>query len=84
MRQRLSDKEKAEIKGGEAITLAAVLAIRTIGVRAVVTYKLFFPKKERVFYREASPFRGSKRNPSQGRAPSSGKGKERRNLFLER
>ena len=45
MRQRLSDKEKAEIKGGEAITLAAVLAIRTIGVRAVVTYKLFFSKK---------------------------------------
>ena len=45
MRQRLSDKEKAEIKGGEAITLAAVLAIRTIGVRAVVTYKLFFSKE---------------------------------------
>ncbi len=45
MRYRLSDNEKAEIKGGEAITLAAVLAIRSIGVRAVITYKLFFSKK---------------------------------------
>lgn len=45
MRERLTREEKRSVKGGEAITLAAVLAIRSIGVRAVVTYKLFFSKK---------------------------------------
>ncbi len=45
MRERLTRVEKRCVKGGEAITLAAVLAIRSIGVRAVVTYKLFFSKK---------------------------------------
>ena len=45
MRKRLTEEERVKVTGGEAVTLAAVLAIRAISVRAVVTYKLFFSKK---------------------------------------
>lgn len=41
----LSDEEMMEVKGGEAITLSAVLALLSIGVVAVVVYRIFFSKK---------------------------------------
>lgn len=37
----LTDQELSEIKPGEAITVAAVLAIMSIAIAAVAAYKLF-------------------------------------------
>lgn len=41
----LTDDEMLETKGGEAITLTAVLALLSIGLVAVVCYRLFMSKK---------------------------------------
>lgn len=39
--EKLSDKELKKIKGGEAITIASVLAILAIALVTVITYRLF-------------------------------------------
>ena len=38
----LSEVEMREVKGGEAITLSAVLALMSIALVSVIAYKLFF------------------------------------------
>lgn len=39
--KKLSDEEMKEVQGGEAITLSSILAIMSIAVVTVVTYRLF-------------------------------------------
>lgn len=41
----LTDEEMSLTKGGEAITLTAVMALLAIGVVAVVCYRIFTSKK---------------------------------------
>lgn len=41
----LTDQEMMETKGGEAITLSAIMALLAIGVVAVVVYRIFMSKK---------------------------------------
>lgn len=43
--QKLTEAEELQVKGGEAITLTAIMAILAIGIVTVVVYKLFFSKK---------------------------------------
>ncbi|MCI1735652.1 MAG: hypothetical protein LKM30_08020 [Bacilli bacterium] len=40
--QTLSVEEMRQTKGGEAVTLAAIMALLAIGVTAVVCYRIFF------------------------------------------
>jgi hypothetical protein len=42
--RKLTYEEEQEAKGGEAITLSAVMALLAIGIVAVVCYKMFFAK----------------------------------------
>ncbi len=39
--KKLTDQELANVKVGEAITLASVMAVLSIAITAVVVYKLF-------------------------------------------
>ena len=39
--KQLTDQELNEVKVGEAITLASVMAVLSIAITAVVVYKLF-------------------------------------------
>ncbi|MCQ2796426.1 MAG: hypothetical protein MJ213_03885 [Bacilli bacterium] len=39
--QKLTDQQMANVKVGEAITLASVMAVLSIAITAVVVYKLF-------------------------------------------
>ena len=41
----LSDDEMANVHGGEAITVASVMAVLCAAVMAVVIYRLFMSKK---------------------------------------
>lgn len=41
----LSDSECSQVKGGEAITLAGVMAILAIAIIAVVCYRCFVSEK---------------------------------------
>lgn len=43
--QILSDEEMSTIKGGEAISIAAVMAVLCSAVIAVVVYRLFMSQK---------------------------------------
>lgn len=40
-RRRLTEQECLEVKGGEAITLATVMAFLAIGLIAVIAFKFF-------------------------------------------
>lgn len=42
--KKLTDQELANVKVGEAITLASVMAVLSIAITAVVVYKLFINK----------------------------------------
>ncbi len=44
----LTENELNDIKVGEAITLAAVLAVMTIAILAVVVYRLFTSKSSSI------------------------------------
>lgn len=46
--RKLSDEEMAKINGGEAITLAGVLAVLAIAIVVVVCYRLFVAPKGKV------------------------------------
>ena len=41
----LNEKEMEELKGGEAISVAAVMAVLCSAIIAVVVYRLFMSKK---------------------------------------
>lgn len=43
--RELSDHEMKELKGGEAITIAAVMALLVTALVAVIAYKLFTSSK---------------------------------------
>ena len=43
--RKLSDLELKEIEGGEAITLAAVMAILVVALVTVITYRIFVSSK---------------------------------------
>ncbi len=43
--RKLSEIEEVNTQGGEAITLAAVMALMAIGIVTVVVYKLFVSEK---------------------------------------
>lgn len=40
----LTIQEEKQVKGGEAITLSAIMALLAIGLVSVICYKLFFSK----------------------------------------
>lgn len=40
--RRLTESEEKEVRGGEAITLTAIMALMAIGLLTVICYKLFF------------------------------------------
>jgi len=40
----LDDEEMKKIKGGEALTLTAVMALLAIGLVTIICYKFFFSK----------------------------------------
>lgn len=42
--KKLTDQQLADVKVGEAITLASVMAVLSIAITAVVVYKLFTNK----------------------------------------
>lgn len=42
----LTIEEEMQVKGGEAITLSAIMALLAIGLVAVICYKLFFSSNE--------------------------------------
>ena len=48
MMRKLSDAEAKNVRGGEAITLAAILALMSVAIVTVVCYKLFFSNKSKV------------------------------------
>lgn len=41
---KLSEEELSTYKGGEAITIGAVLALMSIGIITIICYKLFYSK----------------------------------------
>lgn len=43
--RKLSDWELREIKGGEAITLTAIMAILIVALVTVITYRIFVSSK---------------------------------------
>mgnify|MGYP000324570909 CR=1 FL=1 len=45
---QLNAQEERQIKGGEAVTLAAVLALLVIGIVSVIVYKLFVCNEAKV------------------------------------
>jgi hypothetical protein len=46
--RRLSQAEAVEVKGGEAITLSAVMALMAIAIIAIVCYRIFMGKTGKV------------------------------------
>lgn len=42
--RKLTVEEERQTKGGEAITLSAMMALLAIGIATVLCYKLFFAK----------------------------------------
>ncbi|MCH5172060.1 MAG: hypothetical protein J1F31_04480 [Erysipelotrichales bacterium] len=43
--RKLSDLELKEIEGGEAITIASIMAILAVALVTVITYRLFMSAK---------------------------------------
>ncbi|MGI6714308.1 MAG: hypothetical protein ACOX3K_04640 [Bacilli bacterium] len=41
----LNEKQLAEVKGGEVITITAVMAVLVIGLIAVIMYRLFMSEE---------------------------------------
>ncbi len=46
--RKLTNQEMEEVKGGEAITLTAIMAVLAIAIVAVVCYKFFVTSKGKV------------------------------------